>query len=1175
MVQLFIRQKNSQYPIINNLLFWVFALLASHQLQAQTNLAYPGGEYRTTSTGTVGQSAGTASLEKLTTDGTWAPASYPLPSDATLHIAHSTHITGTLTLANLNVASERVLTVASTGQLTTSNRLTVAPSAELKQVGAVESLGLLQLQANSKLWIQSSSYHANSTLWSGVEEIDIDSEVQVEQAAANSVLFNPANLTQQAYGYAFGKLTVTPGTTSSQWQLLNASSNLAYAATLQTAGTSSITVAGGNTTVAFGQSLHFAGGSFFVQNQSSGTSTLTVAGNLTLQNTFLTLNQTSSSAAITYIDLQGNLHTNSTSTITNSSTVSTSTSGIRLNGTSWQELQVAGPINHVSVAVKTGAMARLKQNLVLNPSNSVYAGTFTVENGSTLDFGTDASGVGHTISGQGYFRLDQGGTLYVTSAQGINATGATGNVQVSDSRRTFNQVATFVYNAQVPQLTGNAFTTTSNGKIIIIDNPTSVTITHSTGITSNTALSAQGGRLEIRQGRLIGTATADISSSGRLVMSGGVYQIGMLNTTVPLLTGTYELTGGSIELAGDGEQTLRGKTYHSVTVGGSNAGGTAKTISTTTTINQNLTILPNATFDVANKTLRGDGGLTMTGGLFRIGKASGTLPELTGKTEGYILTGGTIELYGTVNGQSQSIRGTFGTSQKIVYHQLLLSAAQANTLNELGNHLLSGNFDVAGTLTVQSPAVLQIASNRAIGGSGNFILSPGATLLYGSAQGIKLSGTGTSDGNIRVSGNRSFSPQANYGFIGNSEMVTGDGLPAQVANLLVAKPALGVTLTNSVTVTGTFTYKSGVFKTEAQELFLANASSSSLLLADQSLYVQGNLRRAVGSSGSYSFPVGTANGKRQLDLNSNGLSGNGFNSIAVSFMPLTNHQDRDLNVIENGYRYLQVVPEGVWHVSPNAQPSEGSYTAMASLQGFMNLTDNQFALLIRPLTSVSGKDWTTGNGVLDAPNKEGRTVESGFAKRNFVGQFGQMGIATMEATLPVSWLYVKAEPTTQGVEVKWATSIELNNERFEVEYSFDGKTFATAGVVTGKGSTTIAQHYTFRHTFSASQAVYYRVKQIDYDGKFDYSKTVVAKPTTSTLPAMSLYPNPSQDLLFLTGVAPAASVEIFNMQGKMVEKAAVLAEESTPYIQVRHLPAGQYILQIRHEGSIHRLRFVK
>ncbi|WP_205502473.1 T9SS type A sorting domain-containing protein [Rufibacter psychrotolerans] len=1134
---------------------------------------YTAGDYRTVTAGTLGQNGGTSTLEQLTSQGTWLPATYPLPTTATVYVEHAVQLSGPLQLARLQVASSKALTVPAGSRLLVTDRVTVAPSAELIQEGEVESRGVLQLQTNARLIIKSAQYQAASPLWAGLEQIDASAEVRVEAAAANALLFSGAHLTAQPHGYWFGRLTLAlPGSTS-QWKLTDVSAPLAAQAFRSTlpASSSLLFLSGASLSLSFGADVALSGGTYFVQSQNAGTGVLSVAGNMSLQGSVLTLNQLSSSTAVSNIDLKGNLQTDGASTINNSSTVKTDLSGIRLVGTSWQLLQAAGPINHVSLMVKSGALVRLGQHVLLNPSNSVYAGTLQVENGATLDFGADANGLGYQVQGQGYFKLDQGGTLYITSAQGINATGNSGNVVVTDSRRTFNQVATFVYNSLLPQQTGNALTATTSGKIMIMDNPTTLALTQSTGISSS------GGRLEIRQGTFIASPSADINGAGRLVMTGGTYKIAA-NTTVPQLTGTYELTGGAIELAGNGEQTLRGKTYHKIIVGGTNTPGVnAKTISTTTTINQNLTILPNAILDLNNKSLKGTGGLTMTGGLFRTSRISGTWPELEGKSEPYQITGGTIEFYGSVNTQNQSIRGTYGNSQNITYHNVLLTAAEANTDNDLGNQLVSANFDVAGTLTVKAPSVLQIATNRAIGGTGNFILEPGATLLYGSPQGIKLSGTGTLDGNVRVSGTRSFSPQASYGFIGNSEMVTGDGLPATVANLLVAKTAGGVTLSKSVKVTNVLTLRSGVFKTDLHEVSLLSPAATALQVVDPNLWVQGNLRRAVGNSGTYTFPVGHATGKRQMDLMSLGLSGNGFQSILVSFKPLQHHQDGDLFLTEGGHTYTHMGTEGVWQVEPNAVPSEGNFTALAYLQGFNNLSDNKFALLIRPLTSTSGKDWTTGGGTLDAPDKDGRTLASGYAKRNFIKPFGQIGIATMETVLPVSWLYVKGQRKNQAVLVEWATATEINNDRFEVEYSQDGRNFSLVGVVKGGGHSSTVQKYQFQHGQASSATTYYRVKQLDYDGKFEYSKTIAVKEGNRTEAHVRLYPNPSAETVYLANITlePTAVVEILDLKGQRVEKVQPVSTGQNPAIPVKHLPAGNYILKIQNSDRLIQQRFIK
>ncbi|GGK79389.1 hypothetical protein GCM10011405_29040 [Rufibacter glacialis] len=1086
-------------------------------------------------------------------------------------------------MATLFIASQKTFTIPGSQKLLTTAKLTISDLAELVQEGEIENRGTLQLLAGSRLRIKNAAYKSSALIWAGTEEIDANSEIRIESAEANALLFSNTQLSPQAHGYWFGKVTLALPNANTQWQLLDSSAPLAaqgFQATLA-ASSSLVFLAGPNLSLQFGQHLTLAGGSYVLQNQTSGTGNLSVAGDLVLQQATLTFTPGPTASVVSTLDLKGNLTTDAASVLNSNSTIDASKSGIRFNGTSWQMLQAAGPVNHVSLTVKGGALVRLGSNLLLNPTNSVYASTLAVENGGTLDFATDAAGQGYQVQGQGYFRLEQGGTLFVTSAAGINATGLSGNVQVSDSRRSFNHLATYVYNGKVPQQTGTAFPTTASGKIIIIDNPTTVTVTSNVGISSNTGQYPQGGRLEIRNGTLVATASGDVTGSGKLVMSGGAYQIHTLNTTVPLLSGDYELTGGTVELAGQGNQIIRGgasNIYHNLLISGKNEPGiSSKTISTTTTVNQNLTILPNAILDITNKSLKGDAGLTMTGGVFRTSRTGTTFPELDGKNTPYTLSGGTIEFYGTINGQHQSIRGTYGSSQKVTYQHLLLTAAVANTMNESGNQLVSANFDVSGTLTVKAPAVFQIGSNRAVGGTGNFVLEPGATLLYGSPQGITASGTGTSAGNVRVSGTRSFSAQAHYGFIGNSEMVTGEALPSTVAQLLVAKTGGGVTLSKAVSVSQGITLKSGIVKTEGHELSLLNQDPNALKIVDASLYIQGNLRRAVGSSGTYSFPVGNSAGKRNVDLISNGLSGNGFQSILVNFTPLSHHQDQDLQVTEESLRYAFLEKEGVWQVQPNATPATGKYTAQASLLGFPNVSDNRFGLLTRPMGAASGKEWTTGGGTLEPAGKEGRTVVGGYAQRNNVNAFGQLALGTVEGVLPVTWLHVRAEWKNLQVQVQWATAMEVNNDRFEVEVSEDGKRFQKIGTVSGKGNSQMVQHYSFLHTAKNATVMYYRVKQIDYDGKYEYSKVVAVKAGGPSLASMTLYPNPSQDYLYLRGlsVEPTAVIEIMDIRGNRVIQVKPVQHEDVLVIPVQHLAAGAYLLRIQTNTTLVQERFVK
>ncbi|MGA9117045.1 MAG: carbohydrate-binding protein [Bacteroidota bacterium] len=100
---------------------------------------------------------------------------------------------------------------------------------------------------------------------------------------------------------------------------------------------------------------------------------------------------------------------------------------------------------------------------------------------------------------------------------------------------------------------------------------------------------------------------------------------------------------------------------------------------------------------------------------------------------------------------------------------------------------------------------LELKDSSALTGPGSFLLAPGAMLKVGAPAGVTASGA---SGNIRVGGTRSYSTEARYGYTGSVPQATGDGLPPEAADMLVANPQ-GVTLTSPVTVNGTLTLFTG------------------------------------------------------------------------------------------------------------------------------------------------------------------------------------------------------------------------------------------------------------------------------------------------------------------------------------------------------------------------------
>lgn len=127
----------------------------------------------------------------------------------------------------------------------------------------------------------------------------------------------------------------------------------------------------------------------------------------------------------------------------------------------------------------------------------------------------------------------------------------------------------------------------------------------------------------------------------------------------------------------------------------------------------------------------------------------------------------------------------------------------ATVVFNLGSYTWGSSAGTQGSFVVDG--LLEMKDSSRITGPGSFVVEPGATLRIGSPDGIAAI---SSNGNIRVTGARTFSPEATYEYTGTSAQHTGDGLPASVEYLKINNAA-GAVLSGSVTVNGTLIVETG------------------------------------------------------------------------------------------------------------------------------------------------------------------------------------------------------------------------------------------------------------------------------------------------------------------------------------------------------------------------------
>ena len=122
---------------------------------------------------------------------------------------------------------------------------------------------------------------------------------------------------------------------------------------------------------------------------------------------------------------------------------------------------------------------------------------------------------------------------------------------------------------------------------------------------------------------------------------------------------------------------------------------------------------------------------------------------------------------------------------------------------------------------------------------------------------------------------------------------------------------------------------------------------------------------------------------------------------------------------------------------------------------------------------------------------DGKTI---FYANEIVGpqQTTALGFTSFNA-LPVKFVGFTATRKNDDVAVQWSTSEEVNADRYEVERSYDGNSWNTIAYVAAVGNTTNLNHYSYTDKKVAARTVYYRVKQVDFDGKFVYTTISVIR----------------------------------------------------------------------------------
>ncbi|HEY4207591.1 MAG TPA: T9SS type A sorting domain-containing protein, partial [Puia sp.] len=161
--------------------------------------------------------------------------------------------------------------------------------------------------------------------------------------------------------------------------------------------------------------------------------------------------------------------------------------------------------------------------------------------------------------------------------------------------------------------------------------------------------------------------------------------------------------------------------------------------------------------------------------------------------------------------------------------------------------------------------------------------------------------------------------------------------------------------------------------------------------------------------------------------------------------------------------------------------------------------------------------------------------------------------------LPVNYLSFTGTTENTGVSLNWSTAQEQNSNYFEVQRSTDNSNYVAIGQVTAAHNSSLPTNYSFTDASPASGNNYYRLKEVDLDGNFMYSKIVVVNFGVTGQNVVAVYPNPAHEsfqLQFKNMQTGKYEMSLLSPVGQVIQSRSIQVSNPASYIETVPLNSG-------------------
>ena len=258
-------------------------------------------------------------------------------------------------------------------------------------------------------------------------------------------------------------------------------------------------------------------------------------------------------------------------------------------------------------------------------------------------------------------------------------------------------------------------------------------------------------------------------------------------------------------------------------------------------------------------------------------------------------------------------------------------------------------------------------------------------------------------------------------------------------------------------------------------------------------------------------------------------------------------------------------------------PLNCSDAALTGVTGTSNVSPNQF------IEDVSGDGFTesisatAGDTYIIVIDEWSANAGSGY-------DLSFAGTASLDCVvlLPVELSSFTAEyvPDYDVVDLAWTTESERDNDYFEVERSIDGNNFSTIKTVKGIGNTNYTTKYYSADETPVLGVNYYRLKQFDLNGEFEYSEVISVNILDDFYDMLSLFPNPTTGLtevIFNSYSQGQVMLNVIEVDGKTIVNTKLDAVRGGNRfdLDLTNESHGIYVVTITSKDKVYRSRLIK